>query len=288
LASKGRVDEARQSLAKIRQLDIKDPIIEKEMKEILDFSEEHDTSTWTEVLNYKNRQRLAVGAVLLAFQQFAGQNIINYFAPVIFRNIGLTGEASDLFATGMIGIVRMIMTLPALWLVDSLGRRPLLLGGTSIMALSFYYIGTYLSLTPLNQPLNGWGYIAIAGIYIFMAGYSASWGVLHYVIPAEVYPTNIRAKAETISGIIEGIFQIASIKLAPVLIDKLPGGRLFYLFAGLLTMFFTWAFICLPESKGIALENMDIVFQNWKRWQPVVIPEQKGDQVATLSNEEKQ
>jgi MFS family permease len=159
-------------------------------------------------------------------QQFAGQNIINYFSPIIFRSIGLSASSSaDLLATGIIGIVRMIATVPALFAIDKFGRRPLLLGGTVIMALSFYYIGGYLEAYPPTKDesadITAWGYLAVSCVYTFIGAYSMSWGVLHYVIPSEVFPTHLRAKAETLSGILEGAMQIASIQLAPLLISVL-------------------------------------------------------------------
>jgi MFS family permease len=122
--------------------------------------------------------------------------MINYFAPTVFEHIGITGQSASLFATGFIGIVRMIMTVPALYVIDRLGRRPLMLIGTGVMLLSFFYIGGYSAISS-GQGINGWGYLAIALIYVFMSGYSISWGILHYVIPAEIYPQNIRYRQLT-------------------------------------------------------------------------------------------
>ena len=207
--------------------------------------------------------------------------MINYFAPRIFQQIGLTSQASDLFATGFVGLTKMFMTLPSLALVDRAGRRPLMLFGTTLMCISFFYIGFYqqfghtsLSNDHSNDHANvisTWGYIAIACVYVFMTGYSLSWGVMHYVIPAEVYPQDIRAKAETVSAFVDGGFQLVSIKLSPVLLT-LQGGGAYFISGGLLLFFLIWIFICIPETKGISLEDMEHVFKTWKHWQPVQIP----------------
>lgn len=199
--------------------------------------------------------------------------MLNYFAPMVFRQIGLTSGTTDLLATGLLGIVRMIMTVPALYVVDGVGRRPLMIWGTIVMILSFVYTGTYLQLLPsTSTELGIWGYFAVAGIYTFMAGYSISWvlllitkGVLHYVIPAEIYPQAIRAKSETIGAISEGLFQILSIKIAPIIIATLTGGGTFYLYASLLSCYLAWIYVSLPETRGVKLEDMGLLFGSKKR-----------------------
>jgi sugar porter (SP) family MFS transporter len=297
LMMKGRYEEALDSLSRLRQKPKDDPSLQAEMKEIEEFLTVHDTSQWGDLLKKENRERFFTGSTLLMLQQFAGHNIINYFAPTIFRSIGLSSSSSaDLLATGIIGIVRMVMTVPALLAIDTLGRRALLLGGTITMAVSFYYIGGYLNTIPVSVgrngtsvvsmattastssplsediPITGWGYAAVICIYTFMAGYSMSWGILHYVVPAEVFPTHLRAKAETLSGVLEGACQIISIQLAPLLISVLKGGSLFFVFAGILTGYLLWIFFVLPETRGVSLEDMHLVFENKKRWKRVIIP----------------
>jgi hypothetical protein len=93
--------------------------------------------------------------------------------------------------------------------------------------------------------------------------------VLHYVLPAEIYSQNLRSKSETVGAVFGGTFQIISIKVAPLIIEYLPNGGMFFLYAGFLSFFLIWIFISLPETKGIKLEDMEIAFSNRKRWQPI-------------------
>ncbi|KAI8906001.1 general substrate transporter [Gorgonomyces haynaldii] len=283
LVMKGKIDEARAALARVRELPQDSEEVNNELQDIVTYLETRQTSTWKETFGKENRPRLGVGLPLVLFQQFAGQNLINYFAPEIFKNIGITGEANDLFATGVVGIVKMVMTVPSLWVIDRAGRRPLMLIGTVVMLASFFYIGIYKQVTSNETAVDTAGYLAIIMVYIFMAGYAISWGVLHYVLPGEIYPQNIRAKAETLNGIVDGIFQIVSIKIGPILINTLPKGGVYFFYAACLTVFLVWIFVCLPETKGIALEDMGIVFANWKRWQKVEIP--KRDEEVTVTGE---
>ena len=268
LLTKGRTIEALESLMVLRELGPTDPILLDELLQMSDALEDRDESKWIQVLEPANLKRFSVGITILVFQQFAGQNLINYFAPTMFKQMGLTSGNSDLFATGFVGIDKMVMSLPGLYFVDRLGRRPLMLFGTVVMAASFYTIGVYTQF--FNDGHVGlMGYIAIGCVYTFMAAYSMSWGVLHYIIPAEIYPQHVRAKSETVGALFEGAFNILSVKLAPVILHSQSGGGTFFIFGALLTVFLVWIFVSFPETKGLALEDVDVVFSTWKRWKPI-------------------
>ena len=135
--------------------------------------------------------------------------------------------------------------------------------------LIFHIKGTFNSLSPPGSSSNSIAnYIAIAMIYIFMAGYAMSWGIMHYCLPAEIYPLNIRAKAQGIGAVVDWTFQVVCIKMYPYLID-LPNGGVYFLTAGLLTLFLIWIILFLPETKGLALEEVDLAFNTFPRWKTV-------------------
>ena len=268
LATKDRYAEARSALSYIRGLDENHHLIDEELQEMSSFLESTQGSTWTEVFGPKNLTRLWVGVPLILFQQFAGQNVINYFSPELFHRLGLNSNQEDLFATGLVGILKIVMTVPALYVVDRLGRRPLMIIGTIIMASSFYYIGTFNAISPGSGSLTVGGYFAIASIYLFMAGYAISWGIIHYVLPSEIYPLNIRAKAQSIGAVVDWGFQVVSIKIYPYIIG-LSNGGLYFVSAGLLTLFLVWIVIFLPETKGLGLEDVDLAFDTFPRWRKV-------------------
>ena len=89
------------------------------------------------------------------------------------------------------------------------------------------------------------------------------------IIPAEIYPTPLRAKAESVLGVFNYLAQILSIYSVPYILE-LSGGGSFFLFGSLLALFLTWGFIFIPETKGIKLEDMDEVFKSWRRWKKVI------------------
>lgn len=81
-------------------------------------------------------KRLFIGCAIMFFQQFMGCNAMIYYAPTIFGQLGLSGNTTSLLATGVYGIINTLSTLPALFLIDKVGRRPLLMVGA---------IGTFVS-----------------------------------------------------------------------------------------------------------------------------------------------
>ena len=95
-----------------------------------------------------------------------------------------------------------------------------------------------------------------------------SWGIMHYCLPAEIYPLNIRAKAQSIGAVTDWTFQVVSIKMYPYLMD-LPYGGIYFLSAGLLTLFLVWIVFFLPETKGLHLEDVDLAFDLFPRWKQV-------------------
>ncbi|KAJ3104817.1 hypothetical protein HK100_003997, partial [Physocladia obscura] len=271
LLQKGRKDDAVRALATIRRLPAADPRIAAEIDEMDEVLRVQQPASWAEVFSGQNLKRVSVGATFIFFQQWTGQNMINYFSPQIFKALGLNANNSDLFATGVVGLVKMFMTLPALYAIDKVGRRTLMLFGTVTMCLSFFYIAAYYQIDApaVGQTIGGWGYLAIICVYTFMAGYAISWGPVHYVLPAEIYPQNIRARTSVFGACLDWSFQFVGIKVTPLMIANIPGGGVFWIYGSFLFAFVVWIFFFLPETKGIPLEEMDVVFDSWQRWKPV-------------------
>lgn len=105
--------------------------------------------TWKQVFSLQNRSRLLLGCSLQAWQQLSGTNVINYFSPMVFKSIGLSSGDAELFATGIYGILKMVVVLVGFMaLIDRFGRRPLLIGGGLGMGLCMYGFAICVSNTP--------------------------------------------------------------------------------------------------------------------------------------------
>ena len=137
LLKKGAEKAARHVLALVRSPDE----IDAEVREIHEDLEHNQPAAWSELLMPGLRPALLVGIGLAVFQQVTGINTIIYYAPEIFQKAGLDSATTALAATVGIGVINVLSTLIAIWLVDRVGRKPLLLAGLAGMTASLAALG---------------------------------------------------------------------------------------------------------------------------------------------------
>ncbi|KAJ4610287.1 hypothetical protein HRR85_006059 [Exophiala dermatitidis] len=206
--------------------------------------------------------RLAVGCCIMFFQQFMGCNAMIYYAPTIFGQLGLSGNTTSLLATGVYGIVNTLSTLPALFLIDKVGRRPLLVCGG---------IGTFVSLVIVGGIIGGYGdslvshkaagWTGIAFIYIYDINFSYSFAPIGWVLPSEIFTLGTRSKAMSITTSTTWMCNFIIGLVTPDMLDTMKWGTyIFFAAFCLLAVGFTLLFV--PETRGKSLEDMDVVFKD--------------------------
>jgi sugar porter (SP) family MFS transporter len=200
LMKQGRYEEATKSLAYMRCEDTTDPEIMKEIAEIRASIDEELAQTegvrWKECLKPGNRYRFLIGFSIMFWQQFSGTNSIGYYAPEIFQTVGVSKTNSSLFATGIYGTVKVITTGIFLVIgIDKLGRRKSLVFGAVWMMMMMFVIGGVLHThPPTNVNVVSPASIAmVVMIYLYVIGYSASWGPIPWVYLSEIFPTRLRS-----------------------------------------------------------------------------------------------
>ena len=197
---------------------------------------------------------LVVGVLLSAFQQLVGINAVLYYGPQMFANMGFTGDAS--FAqTVIMGVVMVAFTLVATVTVDKWGRKPLLILGALIMAVSMIALGFCFYVGQV-------GLLALVVVCIYIAGFSLSWGPVVWVLLAEIFPNNIRNKAMAIAVAAQWIANLF-VSWTFNILDSHSGltasfnhGFAYWLYGGasLVAAAFVWKYV--PETKGKTLEAM--------------------------------
>ncbi|PVH94823.1 general substrate transporter [Periconia macrospinosa] len=205
-------------------------------------------------------RRTAIGCCVMFFQQFIGCNAIIYYAPTIFGQLGLSGKTTGLLATGVYGIVNTLSTLPALFLIDKVGRKPLLLCGAAGTFISLVIVGGVIGgygSTLKDHPAAGW--TGIAFVYIYDVNFSYSWAPIGWVLPSEIYNLGNRSKAMSLTTSSTWMCNFIIGLVTPDMLETIGFGTYIF-FAGfaLIAFFFTWFLI--PETKGKSLEEMDAVF----------------------------
>lgn len=209
-----------------------------------------------DLLTSRLRILLVIGVLLVFFQNFGGINTIIYYAPTLLANIGFTPYQS-LVANAAIGLLNMLMTLPAIRLIDRIGRKPLLIGGAIGMCFGMLFLGT-VSVLGLT---SGHGALSIAvtliGIAIYIASFSISWGPVQWVMLPELFPQRIRAGAMGITTTLNWLFNLTVALIFPTFLAMFGAAPNFYFFAvtTFLALMFAWRL--LPETKGKSLEEIE-------------------------------
>ncbi len=251
----GREDDARAALQRVRT---EGPdAIELEIKEIQTSMDIHEGS-WKDLLAPAVKAALLVGIGLAILQQITGINTVIYYAPTIIQETGIDSDFSSILASLGVGVINVIMTVVALRLLDSRGRRELLFIGVSGISFSLFLLG----LAFLVGADKTWATVmAIGSLMLFVCSFAVWLGPIFWLLNAEIYPLSVRSKAASAGTMTNWFFNfLVSLTFLP-LIDLLSqtGAFWFYGAIGLVTLWFCWKFV--PETKGRSLEQINDIFE---------------------------
>jgi SP family arabinose:H+ symporter-like MFS transporter len=188
-------------------------------------------------------------AFLLAFfNQLSGINAIIYYAPRIFEMTGLS-KSSALLSTAGIGLVNLVFTMLGLSLIDRFGRRVLMYIG------SIGYIVS-LGLIALAFYRNSFGGMTIF-VLAFIAAHAVGQGAVIWVFIGEIFPNEVRAAGQSFGCFTHWMFAAIIANVFPALADRFGGAPIFAFFCGMMVLQLLYVMFMMPETKGIALEDMD-------------------------------
>jgi SP family xylose:H+ symportor-like MFS transporter len=205
-----------------------------------------------------------IGIMLSVFQQAVGINAVLYYAPRIFGDMGME---NPMVVTVFMGIVNIAFTLVAIFTVEKLGRKPLLIWGSLGMAL-----GAFGVAVTFGKP--GMALVTAASIMVYSASFMFSWGPICWVLIAEIFPNTIRGAAVAIAVAFQWIFNfIVSSTFVPMFNMHLTEGDDFghwftyglYGVICVIAALFVWRLV--PETKGKSLEDMTKLWR-WKSYVP--------------------
>ncbi|KAL4893571.1 general substrate transporter [Aspergillus ambiguus] len=273
-----REEEYLAVLSHLRKQDVNSPAVQYEYRSLqVEAYADHETSrlrygtekkTWrTEVLEYRRifttkvlLHRVGLGAGVQAFGQWSGINAIIYYAPTVFAQVGLSGGSIGPLATGVVGIMMFIFTIPGAFMVDKVGRRPMLSWSLVNMgiahAILVALIATYGSNFGEHRTAAN---AAIFLVYWIIVNYALPYGPVGWIITAELSLLDIRAKAVAIGSAVNWIMNFAVAQVTPVMITNI-GYKTFIVFMYLCVLGLAWVCFFLPELKGLSLEEIDAVF----------------------------
>ncbi|KAH6615805.1 general substrate transporter [Chaetomium sp. MPI-SDFR-AT-0129] len=279
----GREEEARKVLASLRGIDPDHELLEIEFLEIkaqslfekrsiaLLFPELQEQTVWNtfklQFVSIKKLfqtramfKRVIVASVTMFFQQWTGINAVLYYAPFIFQGLGLDLNTTSLLATGVVGIVMFVATIPAVLWIDKVGRKPVLTIGAIGMATCHIIIAVLIA-----KNMDQWdtqraaGWAAVCMVWLFVIHFGYSWGPCAWIIVAEIWPLSTRPYGVALGASSNWMNNFIVGQVTPDMLKGIPYGT--YIIFGLLTYLgaaFIWFFV--PETKRLTLEEMDVVF----------------------------
>lgn len=250
LVKQGRTAEARDVLARIGGPEH----AERELNEIAQMLS-HQSESLGQLFRPGMRTALVIGIALAILQQVTGINVFLYYAPEIFKKLG-SAASSALLQTVLVGGVNLAFTVIAIWTVDTLGRKPLMLVGSVGMGVCLFALGLAASL----RHIEAWALIFVLG---YIACFALSVGPVTWVILSEIFPTKIRGRAMAIATfclwsanfVVSQTFPMMD--ESPWLVERFNHGFPFWVY-GLLcivSVVFVWRFV--PETKGKSLEEIE-------------------------------
>lgn len=221
-------------------------------QEVLDIKEsfKQESGSLKQIFSPGLRTALIVGVVLAVLQQVTGINAVLYYAPEIFKSMG-TGTDASLVQTIFIGVVNVLFTILAIWLIDKVGRKLLLLVGSSIMTISLVAIGLAFQTGHTSGPL------VLIILLVYVAAFAISLGPVVWVVLSEIFPNRIRGRATAIASMALWAADYVVSQSFPPLLDTAGPAPTFWLFAvmGLITFVFTLRVV--PETKNKSLEEIE-------------------------------
>jgi MFS transporter, SP family, sugar:H+ symporter len=265
LIARGYSEDARAVLVKIRGTEE----VQDEYDDMVAASEEARRAVddpWRNILEPKYRPQLTMAVLIPSFQQLTGINVIMFYAPVLFLTIGFEGDAS-LMSAVITGLVNMFATVVSIVCVDRLGRRALFLQGGTQMFISQVVVGTLIGLqfgvTGVGEMSPPYARLLVLFICLYVAGFAWSWGPLGWLVPSEVLSLEIRSAGQSIAVCLNMTLTFIIGQSFLTMLCHLKFG-LFYFFAGWMLAMTTFVALFLPETKGVPIEEMRLVWS--KHW----------------------
>ncbi|EIN05606.1 MFS monosaccharide transporter [Punctularia strigosozonata HHB-11173 SS5] len=269
LVKKGRDADAAAALGRLTSVPASDAAVQLEIADIranLDAETALGESSYLDCFRGSAGNKIGLrtftGIALQALQQLTGINFIFYYGTTFFQNSGIKDPFLISIATN---VVNVGMTVPGMWGVERFGRRRLLLIGAIGMCICEYLVAIIGVTVSVNDHAGQQALIALVCIYI--AFFASTWGPIAWVVIGEIYPLNIRAKALSMAAASNWLWNFGIGYATPYLVNDEPGSaglgsKVFFIWGSTCLCCIIFTYFCIPETKGLSLEQVDILYQN--------------------------
>ncbi|XP_041991259.1 polyol transporter 5-like [Salvia splendens] len=248
----------------------------------------HGEGVWRDLLF---RPTPAVRHILLCavgihfFQQCTGIDSVVLYSPEIFKRAGIKDDTHQLLATMAVGFVKTLFILVATFLLDKIGRRPLLLSSMAGMILSLLSLAIGLTIIENSERRLIWAIaLCLASVLAYVALFSIGMGPITWVYSSEIFPLRLRAQGCSIgvaaNRVTSGALAMSFLSLS----EAITIGGAFFLYTGLAVIALLFFYLLYPETQGRTLEEMETLFGTFFRWRATART-LKENQLAQIEKE---
>lgn len=276
LMTKGKEEEALNILTRIHG----EEMANKEFVEIKESLQEEGKKIKTSVFTKTMLPIVIIGTILSVLQQFTGINAVLYYGADIFEQALGFGKEDILLQQILLATVNLVFTFVAMFTIDKLGRKPLLIIGGFGMLIGFLMMGFTLYFSDYSQVNSAGlptissteGMISLIGVLIFIASFAMSMGPVVWVLLSEIFPNKIRSVAMSIAVAAQWLANYFVSQTFPIIVEsdanklQIDGGVWnnalpYFLFSGFIVVIILFVWKYIPETKGKTLEEMETLFE---------------------------
>lgn len=211
-----------------------------------------ESGSLRELFETRLRQPLTIALFLAVFQQITGINTVIYYGSLIFKEqVGGQSDSAAIGANVVIGTVNFFATILALWIIDRVGRRPLMMVASAGMAVALFVLGLLFQVDPPPALL------ILVVIMVYVGSFGVGLGPGVWVVISELFPTRIRGRAMSIATVALWLACILITYTFLSLVEAVGSTGAFWIYAGLSAVNFLFMWRVLPETKGRSLEEIE-------------------------------
>lgn len=267
LVMQNRIDEARIVLVKINETDVD---VDRRLMEIQKAAANPNKAVWHEILRPTPavKRMLIAGCGIQCFQQITGIDATVYYSPTIFKQAGIESESKLLAATVAVGFTKTLFILVAIFLIDRVGRKPLLYLSTIGMTACLFCLSTTLAFLDGEKLGIVLAIVAVCGNVAF---FSVGIGPVCWVLSCEIFPLRLRAQASALGAVgnrvSSGLITMSFLSVT----RAITVGGTFFVFSLISVASVVFVHVCVPETKGKCLEQIEMVFEEGRGQQGIRI-----------------
>uniref|UniRef100_A0A0D9W0U7 Major facilitator superfamily (MFS) profile domain-containing protein n=1 Tax=Leersia perrieri TaxID=77586 RepID=A0A0D9W0U7_9ORYZ len=212
--------------------------------------QESEGNIW-EIFQGASLKAFVIGGGLVLFQQITGQPSVLYYATSILQTAGYAAASDAAKVSILIGLFKLLMTGVAVFKVDDLGRRPLLIGGVGGIAVSLFLLAAYYKV------LNSFPFVAVGALLLYVGSYQVSFGPISWLMVSEIFPLRTRGRGISLAVLTNfGSNALVTFAFSP-LQEFLGPANIFLLFGAISLLSLVFVILNVPETKGLTLEEIE-------------------------------